>query len=186
MKTKFTFLICLLFCIQGCFAQMYDGGDLTINAGLSFGLIGYGYGRYTGASGFVPIFVNGEYSLNKNLSIGPYLGFYSRSYNDGDFKFTAISFGGRGTFHATDFLNQLGASIDAKKLDLYATLHLGFENLKWKYRDPSVPGFYSDNSSFIFGPVIGARYWLSPAFGAFFELGRGTFGWASVGISGRF
>jgi hypothetical protein len=192
MKITLTVLIFLLVISQEIFAQLkrdsqYDRGDITVNLGLSFGLIGYGYGYYSGASGFVPVFANAEYSLNNKFAIGPYLGFYSRSYSNGDFKFSSVSFGARGTFHASDFLNdQLGANINAEKLDLYAALHLGFETLNWKYKDASVPGFYSNSSRVIFGPVIGARYWFSPAFGVFFETGRGAFGWATLGVSGKF
>src|SRR5688572_30807758 len=111
MKKIFTILVCL-WCMPEAFAQ-YEKGNLTVSAGISFGLIGYGYGYYSGASGFLPVFANAEYSVNDKFAIGPYAGFYSRSYSNGDLKFTSLSFGGRGTFHASNFLNdKLGVNIN--------------------------------------------------------------------------
>jgi hypothetical protein len=196
MKMKILIPVLLVLCIEQTFAQkrtiaqdndgFYQRGDLTLNLGLSLGAIGYGYGLYSGASGFVPVFANLEYSLNDKFAVGPYAGFYSRSYSNGAYKFTSVTFGARGTFHASSFLNDIGANINTEKLDLYASLHLGFEGTTWKYKDQTVPGFYSNTTRFIFGPVIGARYWFSPAFGAFVETGRGALGWFSLGLSGRF
>lgn len=164
----------------------YQKGNVTVNAGFSIGLIGYSYGYYSGASGFVPIFANVEYSVNEIFAVGPYVGFYTRSYVNGDFKFTSISLGARGTAHLSGWLNEkLDMGINEETVDLYAALHLGFESVSWKYRDESIPGYYANSSRGIFGPVLGVRYMFAPNFGAFFETGRGAFGWASLGVSLR-
>ncbi|HEU5147673.1 MAG TPA: hypothetical protein VFT90_13195, partial [Chryseosolibacter sp.] len=136
---------------------------------------------------FLPISVNVEYSVNDVFAVGPYLGMYSRSYGAGDYRFRALSFGARGTFHASNFLNDnLNMSINTEKVDLYGALILGVETYSWKYADYIGEGYYSNGSRVIFGPVLGIRYLFSPNFGAFFEGGRGAFGYGTIGISGRF
>lgn len=187
MKKRFAILACMLCGVFSTAFAQYEKGDITINAGFSFGLIGYGYGYYGDARGFLPLTANLEYSISENFSVGPYLGIYSRSYGAGDYKFTAMSFGGRGTFHAGDFLNEnLGMSINTEKLDIYGSVILGFETYKWKYADNSFDGYYANGSRLIFGPVLGIRYLFSPAFGAFFEGGRGAFGYGTLGVSMKF
>lgn len=184
MKRGITIFACLLFCASGAFAQ-YEKGDLTLNAGISFGLIGYGYGFAGSSSGFPPLSVNVEYSLNEMFAVGPYVGFFSRDY--GTIKYNALSFGDRGTFHASGFLNEnLDLDINEEKLDIYATLILGFETVGWKYDESLWGNQYNANSnSFIFGPVLGIRYNFNPNLGAFFEGGRGAFGYGTLGISVR-
>jgi hypothetical protein len=187
MKKKMivlTFLVCGA--LSTAMAQ-YEKGNITANAGFSFGLIGYGYGYYGGARGFLPITLNAEYSVNDVFAIGPYFGMYSRSYAAGDYKFRALSFGARGTFHASEFLNDnLNMSINTDKVDIYGSLILGIESYSWKYADYISAGYYSNGSRFIFGPVLGIRYLFSPNFGAFFEGGRGAFGYGTLGITARF
>lgn len=184
MKKVLLVLACYAL-VFNAFGQ-YEKGDLTLNAGVSFGLIGYGYGYYGSASGFLPISANVEYSLNEQFAVGPYVGFFSRNYGGGDFRFTALSFGGRGTFHANKFLrDKLNMNL-SDKVDIYASLILGVETLSWKYRDENLSGYYSNGSRVIFGPNLGIRYNFSPNFGAFFEAGRGAFGLGTLGISAKF
>ena len=185
MKKVLFFSLAFFAVFSHAFAQ-YEKGDLALNAGFSFGLIGYGYGYYGSASGFLPLSVNVEYSLNDKWAIGPYLGFFSRSYGSGDFRFTALSFGGRGTFHASSFLNENLDMNISEKVDIYASLLLGVETLSWKYRDESISGYYSNGSRVIFGPTVGVRYQFTPKFGAFFEAGRGAFGFGTLGVTGKF
>lgn len=182
---KLLFSMAFFAMFSSVFAQ-YEKGDLTLNAGLSFGLIGYGYGYYGAGSGFMPLSLNLEYSLNDQFAVGPYLGFFSRNYGGGEFRFTALSFGGRGTFHANKFLrDKLNMNV-SDKVDLYASVLLGVETLSWKYRNENLSGYYSNGTRVIFGPVLGIRYNFSPGFGAFFEAGRGAFGLGTLGISAKF
>lgn len=186
MKKKVLLLMVALCALFSKVSAQFEKGDLMLNAGFSFGLIGYGYGYYGSASGFLPLSVNVEYSVNEKFAVGPYLGYFSRSYGGGDFRFTALSFGGRGTFHARSFLNDnLGMNV-SDKVDIYASLLLGVETLSWKYRDESLSGYYSNGSRVIFGPTVGVRYLFSEKFGAFFEAGRGAFGFGTLGISASF
>jgi hypothetical protein len=192
MKKHFFTLAVLLFCaVSGAYAQQYTKGDITANAGISFGTIGYSWGWYGNSSGFLPVTLNAEYSLNDKFAVGPYLGYYGRSFKYGDGykdKFTALSFGARGTFHASAFLNEtLNWNINEEKLDLYASVMIGLETNTWKF-DNRFTGdnTYSNGTSLLFGPVIGARYNFNPGFGAFAELGRGAFGYITLGASARF
>lgn len=189
MKKTITFLCALgVACLLSFNAQaQYAKGDITISPGLSFGLIGYGFG-YGNGSGFLPLSANAEFSLNDKFAIGPYVGFFSRRYDyfgGNDLRFTALSFGGRFTVHATPLINNwFDASIDEEKFDLYGTAILGIETYSWNYDDNSV--FNDDNldsGNLILGPVLGARYYFNPKIGAFLELGRGAFGYGTIGVT---
>ena len=187
MKKKLLVLACIVCGVLSTSNAQYQKGDWTANAGFSFGLIGYGYGYYGSSSGFLPISLNVEYSVNETFAVGPYVGMYSRSYGSGDYRFRAMSFGARGTFHANEFLNEnLNMSINTEKVDIYASLILGVESYSWKYADNISNGYYANGSRFIFGPTLGIRYMFAPKFGAFFEAGRGAFGYGTIGITGRF
>jgi hypothetical protein len=201
MKNKLVLIAALFityFAAQPAKAQLYDTGDITVNAGLSLGVIGYGgYGFYGGNfSGFLPITANVEYSINDQFAVGGYAAFYSRSYSynfGGDrFKdgFRIFSFGGRGTFHATPLLNDaLDANLDEDKLDLYGTVIVGLEVTNWYYDN----GYWGTRGAPdynrvrpILGPVLGVRYMFNPGIGVYFEGGRGALGWATFGASFKF
>lgn len=191
MKKFFTILAVVVCCLSGnsAFAQ-YQKGDIAVNAGLSFGLIGYSYGSYGSSSGMPPVAINVEYSLDDRFAVGPYVGVFTRTYKYGDYKdrFTALSFGARGTFHASGFLNDvLDFNINEEKLDLYATVILGVETYSWKVDEKYVgDSYYAGGSRLILGPVVGARYQFTPNVGAFFEAGRGTFGLGTLGVTAKF
>lgn len=183
---KYILIICVMMAVCSGAAAQYEKGDLSVNAGISFGLIGYGYGYYGSGSGFLPLSVSGEYSLNDRFAVGAYAGYFGRSYSSGDFRFTALSFGARGTFHASSFLREKLDWNVSEKLDLYGSVLLGVETLSWKYRDEAITGYYANSSRVIFGPVVGIRYFFSPNFAAYFEGGRGAFGLGTLGVTAKF
>jgi hypothetical protein len=188
MKTKFTLLFYCCF-IATLGSAQYSKGDIAVNAGISLGLIGYSYGWYGNSSFALPLNVNLEYSINDKIAVGPYLGYFSRAYSYGSYKdrFTVMSFGGRLTFHASQFLNdKLSMNIDAEKWDFYGTVLLGYENHKWKY-DAEYTGLRTavNSGRLILGPVFGTRYMAGDSFGLFGEVGRGTFGWLTIGATLR-
>lgn len=188
---KFTLLFSLLIGLFATAAHaQYQKGDILVNAGLSVGVFGYGYGLYGSSSGFLPVSLNVEYSVNDMFAVGPYLGIYSRSYRYSGYKdrFTALSFGGRGTFHASALLNEhLDLGINEEKLDIYATMIVGFESRSWRFDSAFVGDrHYNDEVFFDFGPVLGVRYKFNPNFSAFFEAGRGAFGIGTLGLSAKF
>jgi hypothetical protein len=186
MKKKIVVLFVMLVAFCWKASAQFEKGNLALNAGVSFGLIGYGYGYYGSGSGFLPVTISGEYSINDNFAVGAYFGYFSRSYNSGEFRFKAMSYGARGTFHASSFLNEKLSMNIPEKLDIYASVLLGVESLSWKYKDETISGYYTDGSRVILGPVLGARYLFSPNFGAFFEFGRGAYGLGTLGITGKF
>lgn len=192
MKKITTIVLFFTFCCVGTtgYAQ-YSKGDLTANAGISFGLIGYGFGYGSSSIGFPAISANVEYSLDDRFAFGPYLGYFARTYRAASYKngFSVVSFGGRGTFHATSSLNDwLSLSIDEDKWDLYGTLILGYEVYSWNYDSAWGDNDLYDSSSggLVFGPVVGARYHFNNKIGAYFEGGRGAFGWGTLGVSAKF
>lgn len=185
---KIFFLLITLLSFSAVQAQ-YQEGMIIGNAGLGFGVIGYNYGvGYSG--GFVPLTLNAEYSLDDTWAVGGYVGYFSRSYTyanpGGDAyknKFSVFSFGGRATFHATEHLNDwFDGTMDARKLDLYASALLGYEVYSWNY-DENFPDTNLSSSRFILGPVVGARYWFTETVGGYAELGRGAFSFVTLGVS---
>jgi hypothetical protein len=190
MKNKqllFLSLLVTALCAQPVHAQ-FEKGDVLVNAGISFGLIGYSYAGYGNSSFALPLNASVEFSINENLAVGPYLGYFSRSYSYSSTyrdKFSVMSFGGRLSFHASGFLNEkVGWKIDQDKWDIYGYLFLGYENYKWKY-DSDYSGIRTSNNAgrIVLGPVIGGRYFVSERFGLFAEVGRGTFGLMTIGAS---
>jgi hypothetical protein len=170
--------------------KVFEEGDLSVNMGMSFGLIGYNYG-YGSRSFPLPITANVEYGVNEYLGVGGYIGYLGMNYGTtgNEYKYRNYSFGVQGVFHATPILNEmLKLGIDESKIDYYAKLVLGFETYKFKYvGNNSIYNIYnltpSNGTGAVFGPVLGARYLFNPNFGAYIEGGRGAFGWITLGIS---
>jgi hypothetical protein len=201
MKKTFAFLFTLaVACLSSFSAQaQYAKGDITANAGISLGVIGYGaysYNYYGGGyRGSIPLSASVEYSINDQFALGGYLGYYGRSYKytwNGDNyrdRWSITSFGVRGSYHATPLLNDLlGASMDEEKWDIYASVLLGYEVWSWSYGYEG-SGFNRSNTgsgNLDFGTIVGARYFFSPKFGAFAELGRGSYGLLTLGVTGKF
>ncbi len=197
MKNKFLLLAVLFvlyFIPQQSKAQLYEQGDIKINAGISFGIFGFGsYGLYNNYSGFLPLTANVEYSITDKFAVGGYAGYYSRSYTYGSGRykdgFRSLAIGGRGTFHGTSTINEIiDANIDEDKIDLYASLIVGLETRSWFYDNDywNQPGFVEPNYSEVrlrFGPTLGVRYMFTPNIGAYFEGGRGAFGFATIGVT---
>lgn len=190
MKNQFLLLVIVMLPVlfSHVAKAQYKKGDVLINAGFSFGLIGYSYAGYGNSSFALPLNANVEFSINENFAVGPYLGYFSRSYSYSSTyrdRFSVLSFGGRLSYHANSFLNdKLHAHIDQNKWDIYASALLGYENYHWKY-DSEYSGTRLANNAgrVILGPVIGARYLVNRQFGFYAELGRGTFGLINLGAS---
>ena len=190
MKKIYYFLLLPAFLLLSSptFGQVFEGkGDLSVNAGLSLGVIGYGYGTF-GSAGFpIPLSANLEYGIHEMISVGPYLGYLRRSYGPaGDrYRFTSFAFGAQGVFHASPFLNEhLDMDINEEKVDLYGKIILGYETYSWSYNGQDWNEDYmGDTGRGVFGPVLGVRYMFSPNFGGYAEGGRGAFGWLTFGLS---
>ena len=168
----------------------FQKGDLLLSPGISFGALGYG--GYAGSgSGFLPLSASLEYSLKDKFAIGPYVGFYSRSYDFGsglgNYKFTSLSFGAKGTVHATGLLNDaFNSDIDAEKIDLYTSAYLGGRTLSYTYDNAAFGSHYNNGFGLRLGVTIGGRYFFTPNVGAFLELGYGAIGYSTLGVSLKF
>src|ERR1700750_1435623 len=100
MKITRILLACVVCCLllSNPAKAQYEKGDLLVNAGISLGLLGYSYAGYGNASFALPLNASVEYSINDKLAVGPYLGYFSRSYAYSTSyrdRFSVISFGGR-------------------------------------------------------------------------------------------
>lgn len=189
MKNIFYLIIAgMLLLSSPALAQgIYQKGDISVNAGFSLGLIGYGYGYYGSAGFAIPLMANLEYAVNEMVGVGPYVGFMRRSYGSIDNRrsFTALAFGAQAVFHVTPLLNELlDTEIDEDKIDYYGRVILGLETRTWRYNGERIDDNYYNNSVVPrFGPVVGARYMFNPNLGVYGEGGRGAFGYLTLGVT---
>ena len=166
--------------------------SIWFNINTSIGVIGYP--SFGNAKAFWPLHLSGEYGITPHIAVGPYLGFYRISYrhnSDGvlyNSRLSSYSFGGRAIFHATDVINQfMGADIDVKEWDIYGGLSIGLVSRTWSVDDGFATARSEYNESNIYptaGLIIGAKYLITPVFGINAEIGKGTYGLISFGISG--
>lgn len=173
--------------------RAYEPTDKILNVGISLGTYGYGY-LGTRSGGFLPITASLEKGLPDNsgkgitdkISVGGYVGYASWNYNYAyKFSYKYISFGAKGSFHATELLNEsLDLGINADKLDLYGSLLVGMELRRFSSEWTNAS--YGNTAHFRIGPVLGARYLFTPKVGAFFEGGRGALGYGTFGVTARF
>ncbi len=152
----------------------YNQGDKVVSLG-----IGYGLGGLYGTAGMPPISLGFDYGFEKKISLGGLVAYSSSTDDFGtgfSWKYTYIVIGARGAYH---FLE------DNKNIDAYAGLILGYNIVSASWNGTSAqPGFgFSSSASYmLFGGFVGARYYFSPKFGAFAELGYGA-GIITAGIS---
>lgn len=165
--------------------RAFEKGDILLNGGLSLGYYGYGFsGSRTGFT--VPITVSGEFGITEDISVGPYVGFarWRYDFQNDNYSWRFFTVGGRGTYHFSRLLNELtDGSIDEEKMDLYGSILLGAEVRT--YSGPEA--FFSDDTDVVvrLGPVLGLRYYFNQRLGAYFEGGRGTFGYLNFGLTLR-
>ncbi|WP_044173634.1 hypothetical protein [Flectobacillus major] len=135
-------------------AQAFQQGDKLLNLGL--GLNSY-------YSGGVPFGASFEVGIDDDLSVGANVDYLSTS-NYG-YRFTALYFGGRGSYHFNRILN-----IKDEKFDLYAGAGLGYRSFSWadSYAGISIDAY---GSGIYLGAHLGAKYYFSDTTGAFAELG---------------
>ena len=157
----------------------YNQGDILLNAGFSFGYYGYGF-TGTRSLGIIPLTANLEYGFHEHISVGPYLGYASWDYDDfgSDFNWNILSIGARGSFHYLPLLDELlETDLDLEHLDFYATLIVGVEI------QSSNSDVIQNETDLVLGPVLGFKYLFNDNVGVYFEGGRGTFGYGTLGVS---
>jgi hypothetical protein len=141
----------------------YDKGNFILSAGFGFGYY------YAGGTSFQ---INGEYFFTDKLSIGPYLGFtrytyrYRNPFVNYNYDYTFVDFGARGSYHFSELFG-----ITNENLDIYGGASLGF--VVSNYDGPG-DGFDDPYGSTVRGGIhAGARYFFTPKFAAYGELGVG-------------
>lgn len=164
----------------------YNKGDKIFLVGISFGYYGYGIGG-SRAIGVPPLTAALELGIHEYFSVGPYAGYASWDYGvfGSDFGFQIFSVGGRGSFHYVPLLNDaLDLNLNAEKLDFYVTLILGLDFQSYTGEFAGL-GF-NNETGLVFGPVLGFKYKFNDKFGAYFEGGRGAFGYGTLGLAVHF
>ena len=149
----------------------YMKGNNVIHAGIGFGMAGL-----YGSSTLPPITAGFEYGLEDKISLGGVLGYAGskETFFGGEWTYSYIVIGARGGYH---FLE------NNDKLDAYAGVMLGY-NIVSSSASTTISGFsFSASGSYmIFGFYGGARYYFSPQFAAYGEVGYGL-GYVNVGIA---
>ena len=174
----------------------YNEGDKIFMAGISFGYYGYNLGRGRSV-GVPPLTAALELGIHENFSVGPYIGYASWGYNYRDlninysYNWSFLAVGARGSFHYVPLLNEaLDLSLDEEKLDFYVTLIVGLE-FRSRTGDDNFGGLLGENDNdtdigFQLGPVLGFKYKFNDRFGAYFEGGRGAYGYGTLGVAIHF
>lgn len=170
----------------------FSKGTIWLNISTSIGLIGYP--SFGNRRAYLPLMLSADYSISDHIAVGPYLGFFRLRYDDSfngtpyESRLTTYHIGGRAILHTSDILNtEMGAGIDARKWDLYGGISAGFVSRVWRIDDnyKNARNDYSVSLYPSIGLVLGARYLLSDNFGLMAEVGKGSFGLISFGVSGR-
>ncbi|WP_353129237.1 outer membrane beta-barrel protein [Parapedobacter pyrenivorans] len=172
-KTKLVSLI-VLFTMLGTsvsFGQAFEQGDKLLNIGVGLG----SQFMAAGAKGTPPVGLSLEFGVSDKISVGAYGGYAGAKVETGmgDWKYNYIILGGRGSYHF-DF--------GVENLDPYAGVLLGY-NIASVSTDTNLPT--ASAGGFIWGAHAGARYFFSPKFGAFAEVGYGI-AWLNVGVALKF
>ena len=173
----------LLLGVTASFGQAFDVGSQVISAGVGLGSTLGGFNRATQAPAISLQYERGMWEAGNSgaISLGGYVGFQGNKYRASSYteswNYTII--GVRSAYHYQGIQND--------DLDLYGGLMLSYNYLNYKVRDHS-GGVYNSGLSYgstaVFGLYLGARYYFSPNFGGFAELGYGV-SYLNLGIALR-
>jgi hypothetical protein len=158
----------------------YEPQKWVLSASLGFGDAGY-YG--TGASPMIG--VAAEYGVNDKISIGATAGHSSSTYDYGNFLGTDYKWtygytiiAARGSYH-------FGDQLKIANLDAYGGVSLGYNSVSVTSPANAFGLGYSAGASTVrAGLYAGGRYWFSPRFAGFGEVGFGL-GNLVLGVSTR-
>lgn len=177
MKKAILFFFFSFQLVSGLYAQKggYAKGDNLLNIGI---------GVNSFYNGGIPLGVSFEASITDQISAGVNADYLSNKYASGtnvEYKFTALYFGARVSYHVNELLN-----IEQEKIDLYGGLTIGYRSFGWKdnYSGGTLSGRYG--SGIYFGGYIGGKYYFSNNIGAFAELGAIGSTNARVGLGFKF
>jgi hypothetical protein len=177
MKKSFLLAFAFLF-VSVAFAQRnnsYSQGDKLLNVGI--GLNSY-------YSGGIPFGASLEFGVTETISVGANVDYLSYTYNYGalgNYKFTALYFGGRGSYHFNELFN-----LNNEKVDLYGGATLGYRSFSWKDSFSSTSIGDSYGSGVYLGIFVGGKYYFSDNVGGFAELGAIGSTNVRIGLAFRF
>lgn len=146
-------------------AQSHQKGNLFATVGIGGGHYGYHTGGPYSRGIGLPLTLNVDYGIVDYVSAGGYFGvlFKDRS--------SAIGFGGRGSFHFWQLLNdKVSGDLMGDVFDIYVSAYSGAE----------VSGLRRDR--FRAGGILGARWFFSPNISLTAEFG-GPMSYAMIGMS---
>lgn len=177
MKTlKLSILLTFLFAVSGLFAQRSDNSENHGNAlNLGIGVGGYsGYYHYVGRT--LPVIgANYEISVAPNLTIAPFVTFYTYRNEDKHYRESIIPLGLKGTFYLDRLIN---ANSD---WDFYLAGSAGFAIIRSYWDDGYSGNTYYHNVSPLFLDVhAGTEYHLSKDVGFFLDISSGV---STLGIA---
>jgi len=174
-RVLITLLVLVLVTTGIAFGQnAYKKDQNVIHAGIGFGLAGL-----YGSSSLPPITVGYEYGLENKISLGGMVGFAGskETFFGGEWSYSYVIIGARGAYH---FLE------NNDKVDAYGGVMLGY-NIVSASSSTVNTGFGSFTASasgsyLLFGIYGGARYYFSPQFAVYGEVGYGV-GFLNIGVA---
>ncbi|MEX2485031.1 MAG: hypothetical protein WED10_10740 [Brumimicrobium sp.] len=187
-------VLCSFVFVNKATAQAYTSRNVYLNAGVSFLFDPYrpstfGYWSNYNYSFTPPVTASLEVGISDLFSVGGYASHRSYGWDyttaAGKYKYTnrRMSFGGRFSFHYLALANEiLGIGMDEEKLDFYVT---GIVGVNVHTRSDIEPDFRKTDTDLrpFFGPILGFRYMFNNNFGAYLESGRGSLGYANIGLT---
>jgi hypothetical protein len=111
-----------------------------------------------------------EYGVTPDISVGALIDYYQWSYTafaGYGGKYTYVVFGAQGNYH---FGKQLKWD---SKLDPFAGVVLGYENISWKWDNQAYAFYTASASGLVFGGQAGIRYFVSPTVALYGQAGFG-------------
>lgn len=171
----------LLLFVAGIFSVSFasEKGDIVLQPNLNLG----GYGGYAGYSGFgIGATLNADFAVHDYVSVGPWVGFTSRSQNLNDYKYNRIGFGARGVFHWWQLLDdKVQKDLKSDKIDFYLPVHLGYYLGYVSINGENLKGYNGDG--FNAGSGLGIRYYFNEKIGLGFEWGWQEMSWSKLGVA---
>lgn len=157
-------------------------GDNVIGVGIGIGGV-YGFSSPSAQS---PVFgVQYDRAIiplkfGAVIGVGGFLGYKTYSYKYYGYKdvWNIFIIGARGTFHYDLF--------NVENLDTYGGMMVAFHAVNSHDNIPDEYGYKRDYNSAAYASIYaGAKYYFTPAFGAFAEVGYGV-SWLTVGAAFKF
>ncbi len=156
----------ILFNTSNAQAQ-YKKGDKLFDVGI-------GVNSYYSSG--TPLGASLEVGITDDISVGGEVDYASSTYS-GNYGWTSMYIGARGSYHLSKILN-----IGSDKFDTYAGLGLGYRSFKWKDS-----GFGNSwGSGIALNYFAGGKYYFNDKLGAFVELGYIGLSNVKIGLALKF